>query len=168
MAHHYNASTYYKDLPALQQSKIDEFKKYHASVFKGLSIVELSIFILFSLWDKLADHYVDYTGEMTREEIKTMLKRRAQTRQTTYEEYEKFVKDPNHESRQLVFPHVQEASNTMKKASMSLTSNGSTSTDSLSSRATDTESESESPLEIEDFPFPDDEVEEQELIHASQ
>jgi hypothetical protein len=31
-------------------------------VFKKLSIVELSIFILLGLWDKLADHYVDYSG----------------------------------------------------------------------------------------------------------
>ena len=74
MAHHYNQSVYYKDLPALQASKVQEFIKYKASVFRGLSIVELSIFLLFSLWDKLADHYVDYSGTMTREEIKSLLK----------------------------------------------------------------------------------------------
>ena len=74
MAHHYSQSVYYKDLAALQASKVQEFIKYKASVFRGLSIVELSIFILFSLWDKLADHYVDYSGKMTREEIKAMLK----------------------------------------------------------------------------------------------
>lgn len=74
MAHHYNQSVYYKDLPALQASKVQEFIEHKASVFRGLSIVELSIFLLFSLWDKLADHYVDYSGAMTREEIKNMLK----------------------------------------------------------------------------------------------
>ena len=79
MAHHYNQSVYYKDLPALQESKIADFIKYKASVFRGLSIVELSIFLLFSLWDKLADHYVDYSGKMTREEIKSLLKVRTRT-----------------------------------------------------------------------------------------
>ena len=74
MAHHYNPSVYYKDLAALQASKIADFIKYKASVFRGLSIVELSIFLLLGLWDKLADHYVDYSGLMTRDEIKTMLK----------------------------------------------------------------------------------------------
>ena len=74
MAHHYNPSVYYKDLAALQASKIADFIKYKASVFRGLSIVELSIFLLLGLWDKLADHYVDYSGVMTRDEIKIMLK----------------------------------------------------------------------------------------------
>lgn len=79
MAHHYNPSVYYKDLAALQASKVADFIKYKASVFRGLSIVELSIFLLLGLWDKLADHYVDYSGSMTRDEIKSMLKVRQQT-----------------------------------------------------------------------------------------
>ena len=69
MAHHYNPSIYFRDLPAHQQTKVDQFKKQRASVFKGLSIVELSIFILIGKWDLLADHYVDYTGKMERKEI---------------------------------------------------------------------------------------------------
>jgi len=85
MAHHYNQNVYFRDLPALQASKLEEFKKYKASVFQKLSIVELSIFVLLGLWDKLAEHYVDYSGTMSKEEIMAMLKRRATTTESTYE-----------------------------------------------------------------------------------
>ena len=63
MAHHYSASVYHRDLPAHRASKVDEFKAARASVFKQLSAVELSVFILLNMWDKLAEHYVDHTGE---------------------------------------------------------------------------------------------------------
>lgn len=53
---------HHQDLKAHQKSKEAEFARTKASVFKRLSIVELSIFILLGLWDKLADHYVDYSG----------------------------------------------------------------------------------------------------------
>lgn len=99
MAHHYNIGVYFKDLPAHQKSKIEEFKKYKASVFKKLSIVELSIFILLGLWDKLADHYVDYTGKMTKQEIMDMLKVRAKRLETSYEAYESYLANPTAEAR---------------------------------------------------------------------
>jgi hypothetical protein len=102
MTHHYNSSVYYKDLVAHQATKIDEFKKYKASVFKGLSVAELSVFIIFGLYDKLADHYVDYTNTLTREEIKSMLKRRIQCVETSYDEYEEYLSHPTLERRKLV------------------------------------------------------------------
>ncbi|CAM9104618.1 unnamed protein product, partial [Ectocarpus fasciculatus] len=86
-AHHYFPSVYYTDLDKHQESQMEDFKKHKASVFQKLSILELSIFILFGLWDKLAEHYVDYTGKMSREEIMEMLKVRAQRKETTYEQY---------------------------------------------------------------------------------
>ena len=107
MSHHYNSSVYYRDLPALQQTKIEEWKKHKASVFKGCSIVELSIFILFSLWDELADHYVDYSNTLTRDEIKAMLKARAKRRQTTYEVYEEFAANPTMEARAIFLSNIQ-------------------------------------------------------------
>jgi len=102
MAHHYNSNVGYKDLPALQASKIEEFKANKASVFRKLSILELSIFVLFGLWDKLADHYVDYSGKMTREEIKEMLKVRAQRKEMSPEEYIGFLKNPSNENKKLL------------------------------------------------------------------
>jgi len=94
MAHHYNSNVYFRDLAEHQKTKIEEFKAHKASVFRGLSIVELSIFILFGMWDKLADHYVDYTGCMKKDEIKQMLKTRAQRREMLYEDYEVFLSRP--------------------------------------------------------------------------
>eukprot|EP00128_Syssomonas_multiformis_P014908 Colp12_sorted_trinity150504_noHs@34111 len=99
MAHHYNTTVYFKDLKAHQQSKIEQFKKVKASVFRNTSIVELSIFIVLGLWDKLADHYVDFTGEMTREEIKTMLQVRSRRIETPYAVYQKFLENPTPERR---------------------------------------------------------------------
>ena len=99
MAHHYSTTVFYRDLPKYQELKVEEYMKYKASVFRGLSIIELSIFILFSLWDKLADHYVDYSGEMSREEIKTMLKTRAQRKEMSYDVYSTYLANPTIEAR---------------------------------------------------------------------
>lgn len=99
MAHHYNPNVYYRDLPALQHSKEPEFSKHHGSVFKEISIVELSIYILFQVWDRLADHYVDYTGKMTKEEIMHMLKVRCQRIEFDYDKYQKYLEYPSMEAR---------------------------------------------------------------------
>jgi hypothetical protein len=101
MAHHYYPNIYFKNLKTHQLSKIEDFKKCKASVFKKLSIVELSIFILFGLWDKLVDHYVDFSGELTRDEIKEMLQRRAKTLETSFEKYEKYLENPTPENRKI-------------------------------------------------------------------
>ena len=99
MTHHYHPNVYFSDLPKHQQSKIDDFAKYKASVFEKLSILELSIFILFGLWDELAKHYVDYTGKMTKDEIKMLLKTRAQRKETSYEKYVYYLEHPTPEVR---------------------------------------------------------------------
>jgi len=107
MAHHYNASVFYRDLQAHQQTKIEDFKKYKASVFRNLSILEVSIFVLFGLFDKLADHYVDYSGKMSKSEIMQMLEKRARTRETTYDIYEKYLENPTLENRKSLVPSIK-------------------------------------------------------------
>lgn len=102
MTHHYKTTVYFKDLPAYQATKIEEWKKFHASVFQKVSIVELSIFIIFGLWDELANCYVDFTGEMSKEQIKDMLKRRARTIELPHESYLKFLENPSLDNRQKV------------------------------------------------------------------
>ncbi len=97
MAHHYHMGVYYKDLKKLQATEEPEFKKHKASVFRGLSIVELSIFILLGLWDECAKHYVDYTGKMSKDEIKEMLKRRATTVECDYFKYDDYMNNPSPE-----------------------------------------------------------------------
>jgi len=99
MAHHYHGTVFYQDLKDHQAKQLERFKEVKASVFRGLSIVELSIFILLGLWDKLAEHYVDYSGKLTTEEIKKMLKTRAKTTEISYEEYEEYLSNPTREAR---------------------------------------------------------------------
>lgn len=99
MAHHYYTGVYFADLPEHQKKMIPEFKQHHASVFQKKSILEISIFVLFGLWDELADCYVDYTGKMTKKEIAEMLKARATRLETTYDEYMEYLKNPTAERR---------------------------------------------------------------------
>lgn len=106
MAHHYHTGVYYRDLAAHQSTKVEEFARTKASVFKQLSIVELSIFILLGLWDKLADHYVDYSGRMTRDEIKALLKVRAQRLETSYEKYSEYLANPTLEARKTLAAEI--------------------------------------------------------------
>ena len=107
MAHHYYLSVYYKDLPAHQKTMEGDFRKYKGSVFRGCSILELSMYIIFSMWDQLADHYVDYTGKMTRDEIKEMLKIRAKRKQISYERYEEYAANPTLEARKELLADIQ-------------------------------------------------------------
>lgn len=107
MAHHYNTNVYFRDLPEHQKSKIELFKKTKASVFQKISIVELSIFILLNLWDKVADHYVDFTGELSREQIISMLKARSKLKETTFEKYQIYLNNPTAEARKELIAQQQ-------------------------------------------------------------
>jgi hypothetical protein len=102
MAHHYNTTVYFKDLADHQKSKESEFKRAKASVFKKLSIVELSIFILLGLWDKVAEHYVDYSGQLSKEQIIDMLRTRARRTEITFSDYERFLENPTPEARKVL------------------------------------------------------------------
>jgi hypothetical protein len=99
MAHHYHTGVYYRELPNHRASKAEDFKRVRASKFRGLSSPEMAGLLLFNMWDVLADHYVDYSGEMTREEVKSMLKARAQRTELTYEEYAHYLSNPTEEER---------------------------------------------------------------------
>lgn len=101
MTHHYNINVYFKDLPEYQRKQYEEWAKYHASVFKKISIMELSIYIIFGLWEKLADHYVDYSGKLTRQQIIDMLKERANRVEMSYETYQRFLDDPKLSKRDM-------------------------------------------------------------------
>ena len=71
-----------------------------------MSIVELSIFIIFSLWDKLAEYYVDYSGTMTKEEIIEMLKTRAKRIEISNTKYENFLQEPTNAFKQALESEV--------------------------------------------------------------
>mmetsp|Transcript_28872 Transcript_28872/g.21496 ORF Transcript_28872/g.21496 Transcript_28872/m.21496 type:complete len:438 (-) Transcript_28872:56-1369(-) len=102
MAHHYHTGVYFKDLQQHQSTKVEEFKKHRASVFHTLSIAEISIFIILGIWDKLAEHFVDYSGTMSKEEIIELLKVRAKRTETTYEKHEDYYRNPTLEARKIL------------------------------------------------------------------
>jgi len=110
MAHHYSSHVYYRDLPALQESKKQEFARSRASVFRNISIIELSLFILLGLWDKLADHYVDYNepeDRLSRQQVKDLLRSRVQRCEASYEAYQAFARHPTEEARRLFLSRLQ-------------------------------------------------------------
>lgn len=86
--HHYATTVYHRDLPEAHKARLDEFKRHKASVFRGLSILELSIFMLVGDFNKLAEHYVDYTESMSKAEVAAMLETRAKRKEMTYDQYE--------------------------------------------------------------------------------
>ena len=89
MAHHYFMAVEHRDLPAHQLTQREEWARRHASVFKELSIIELSVFMLLKQWKRIAEkHYVDYSGKLTPEEIALMLEQRAKRVEMSYEDYE--------------------------------------------------------------------------------
>jgi hypothetical protein len=90
MAHHYATAVWHRDLEKYREGKIEEIRNWKGSVFRKLSIVELALFILIKDWGKLADHYVDYTGKMKREEVMKMLEVRAKRKDMTNQEYIKW------------------------------------------------------------------------------
>lgn len=89
MAHHYYMGVEHVDLKKHQRSQEPEWIRRHASVFKELSILELSLYMLLNKWHLIAEkHYVDYSGALTTDETARMLKERAQRKEMSYEEYE--------------------------------------------------------------------------------
>lgn len=118
--------SFVQDLKEHQKTKEAEFARTKASVFHTLSIVELSILIILNVWDRIADHYVDYTGmkladlslffyhiycnfadvmvisrtgKMTREEIIDMLRTRARRKEVSYATYNAYLANPTPEVR---------------------------------------------------------------------
>lgn len=89
MAHHYFMSVEHPDLERHQATRHEEWARRHASVFKELAVLELSIFMLLNRWTMIAEkHYVDYSRELSTAEIASMLKERAKRVEMPYEEYE--------------------------------------------------------------------------------
>jgi len=88
LAHHYATNVYFKDLPDYREKTEETFRTQRASVFKEFSILEHSLFVLLKDFDKLADHYVDYSGKMKKAEIMAMLKERAVRKEMSYYDYE--------------------------------------------------------------------------------
>ncbi len=89
LAHHYFPNVTHDRLPALQPSQEREWARWHGAVFKGTSIVEIAILLQLGRIDRLIDqYYVDFSGELDRDELVALFTRRAQRREMSYEDYE--------------------------------------------------------------------------------
>lgn len=78
MAHHYHTYVYHTDLAEHQRAQRQEWAQKHASVFQGIDIMSLSMFVALKAWPLLAARFVDYSGKLTSEQIEQMLKQRVQ------------------------------------------------------------------------------------------
>ena len=58
--HHLAGSVYYTDLPDHRKQYHETYAKYHAAIFRGLSVAEVAGLMLANQWDKLAEHFVQY------------------------------------------------------------------------------------------------------------
>jgi hypothetical protein len=84
MAHHHHLSVYYRDLPNHQRKQRDLWIKNKASVFQGLDVFTVSIYILLKAYPLLSRRYMDFSGKMKLEDVELMLKKRANRRETRY------------------------------------------------------------------------------------
>ncbi|KAI9002599.1 hypothetical protein DFJ74DRAFT_696319 [Hyaloraphidium curvatum] len=89
ISHHNSVTTYFRDLPEWNAAQRDEWRRVRASVFRGTSIVELSVLVLLGKWDELAAYYVDHSDTpMDKGEVARMLADRARRVQMRWEEYQ--------------------------------------------------------------------------------
>jgi hypothetical protein len=79
MTHHYATHVYWRDLDVHRQKKLADCRKYHATIFDKISIVEVSAFLLFKDFDRLAGHFVDYNDhELSPAELEAVRKANAE------------------------------------------------------------------------------------------
>lgn len=140
MAHHYHTNVYFRNLSEHQKSKIDDFKRTKASIFQKISIVELSIFILLNLWDKVADHYVDYSGKLSRQEIIELLVKRLKLQETSFDHYQKYLNSPTIEARKQLIHQSKSSLTTTTTTDTTSTDTTSASIDSDDSNSNDSSS----------------------------
>lgn len=89
MAHHYFMAVEHRGLSEHQRTQHDEWARRHASVFKKVSIIELTFLMLLKRWRAIAEkYYVDYSGQLSTEEIARMLEERAKRKEMSYDDYE--------------------------------------------------------------------------------
>lgn len=89
LAHHYFPNVTHDRLPEMQPSQEHEWARWHGAVFKGTSIIEIALLLQLGRIDRLIDrYYVDFSGELDRDELVALFTRRAQRREMSYEDYE--------------------------------------------------------------------------------
>jgi len=80
MSHHYHPLVYWRDASKHHCTQREMWAKYHASVFQGADIFSFSFMVVLKAWPILADRFVDYSGNLTKEQIAKLLEARATRR----------------------------------------------------------------------------------------
>jgi len=76
LVHHENPCMQYTDIPSAFERDIDQYKSNRATIVERTHEFELLFWIILQRYDLIADHWVDLQGDMSREELITMIKRR--------------------------------------------------------------------------------------------
>ena len=89
VAHHYFPGVNHDALPEHVARERSHWARCDGAVFKNTTFVEIATMMVLGQYDRLIrDHYVDYSGNGTVEELSKLFERRAKRREMTYEQYE--------------------------------------------------------------------------------
>lgn len=89
VAHHHFPSVQHDKLSDHVARERSEWARCHGAVFEKTTIFEAAIMVHFGQFDRLIrNHYVNFSGDLTVDELSDLFKRRAQRREMSYEDYE--------------------------------------------------------------------------------
>lgn len=74
--HHHHPEIHWTEIKSYFNKTIDQYRLNRATIFRDTEQGELLYFLFTNNYDKMAEHYVDLTNEMSKEEIKQMLIKR--------------------------------------------------------------------------------------------
>jgi fatty acid desaturase len=76
VVHHHSPSTHWTDAPAHFEKNRHHYAAVNATIFRDTEEGMLLKWLFENNWDKMAEHFVDLNGKMTREEKKALIIRR--------------------------------------------------------------------------------------------
>lgn len=88
MAHHYSTQTWYTQTHTYRERIMADLVLHKGSVFRQISIVELSALVLLGQFERIAQrHYVDYSASLSLPDAAALLRRRAQKKELSHDAY---------------------------------------------------------------------------------
>ena len=109
MAHHYSPQTWYTDVATYQAKMHKDLVQHHGSVFKEVSIVELSCLILFNQFERIAEkHFVNHAGVLSNQEVADLLRSRARVKEIEYDDYQEWLRQGGEMSEILAEGKIKE------------------------------------------------------------
>ena len=104
VAHHYFPSVGHDKLSDHVARERSEWARCDGAVFERTTFFEVTVMMYLGQFDRLIrDHYVNFSGNRTVEELSTLFERRAKLKEMTYEDYEfRYLPGLRHRVRDLV------------------------------------------------------------------